>query len=272
MANQAKSRVASAAANGKHGHTLISDGKFRQLYELTLRLRTEAAGGEAVLAAVAADLRADDRVVRESGVAAESLLSGANADGLQGAGTVTFAEQVKETLQQAQDDCAQKNGRVSVILCEGTSHAALLREAWTKASRGKLPVIFVEGLGGEATPGRKRKGSEPDENALPAIPVDAQDVVGLYRVAHESIARARAGSGPTRMLCVNWPATLGATDDAVEHLEHWLEARGLPAQQWRREIDANRQGATAQTAKNLTIVSAGLKPRPSQATNSTEGL
>lgn len=272
MANQAKSRVASAAANGKHGHTLISDGKFRQLYELTLRLRAEVAGCEAPLAAVAADLRAGDRVLGETAMTAEFLQPGGIAAGLQVAETIAFAERVKETLEQAQIHRAKKSGRVSVVICDGTPNAEALREAWTRASREKLPVIFVEGLSAEAIPGKSRSGSEPDENALPAIPVDAQDVIALYRVAHESIARARAGSGPTRILCVSWPAKLGATDDAVGHLEHWLEARGLPAQDWRREIEANRQGATVQTGKNLTMVSAQLKPRPFQTTNSTEGL
>lgn len=247
MANQAKSRVASAAANGKHGHTLISDGKFRQLYELTLRLRAEVAGCEAPLAALAADLRADDRVAGEPGMTAESLLRGAIAPGRQAADTVGFAEQVKETLEQAQSDRANKNGRVSVMICGRASYAAALREAWTRASRGKLPVIFLEGLNAKATPGDALKGSAPDENALPAIPVDAQDVVALYRVAHESIARARAGSGPTRVLCVSWPASLGATDEAVGHLEHWLEARGLPALKWRREIE-EEMGSTAPEA------------------------
>ena len=246
MANQAKSRIASAAANGKHGHTLISDGKFRQLYELTVRLRAETAGCEAVLSAVAADLRADDRVVRENGSSADPLQLGANAAGERRGETMPFAERMQQTLEQARADREKKNGRVSVVICHGTP---ALGEAWTKAGRGKLPVIFVELRSADATPGETRKRSEPDENALPEIPVDAQDVVALYRVAHESIARARVGSGPTRMLCVGWPATLGATDDAVAHLEHWLEARGLPAHEWRRATGIETGGDSPETAR-----------------------
>ncbi len=245
MTNQAKSRIASAAANGKHGHTLISDGKFRQLYELTLRLRGAERGCGAVLSAVAADLRADDGVVRENGSAAQALWLDARAEGERAGEAIPFAEQLRQTLEQARADRERKNGRVSVVLCHRT---AALHEAWTKAGRGKLPVIFVELLSAETTGGGERKGSEPDENALPAIPVDAQDVVALYRVAHESIARARSGSGPTRMLCANWPARLGATDDALAHLEHWLEARGLPAHEWRRETGMEPGGRPPGTA------------------------
>jgi hypothetical protein len=77
MVDQARTRVPSAAANGKMGHSLISDKKFRQLYELALKLQMLAKRGngsgrnggwlrgrEAVFAGVAADLRPDDVVVR----------------------------------------------------------------------------------------------------------------------------------------------------------------------------------------------------------------
>jgi TPP-dependent pyruvate/acetoin dehydrogenase alpha subunit len=82
---------------------------------------------------------------------------------------------------------------------------------------------------------------------MPEIPVDTQDVVAMYRVAHESIARAREGGGPTRIVGVRWAVTVrgrkGASvkaesEDAVTRLEQWLTARGLPAQEWRREIVA----------------------------------
>ena len=73
MAIQARNRVPSAAANGKNGHSLISDEKFRQLYELALKLQMAGThangdgrgliwlrGHEAALAGVAADLRDGD--------------------------------------------------------------------------------------------------------------------------------------------------------------------------------------------------------------------
>jgi hypothetical protein len=66
--------------------------------------------------------------------------------------------------------------------------------------------------------------------------VDAHDVIAMYRVAHESIARAREGGGPTRIVCLEAPLAAGHTADAVADLEGWLIARGLPAHEWRQEI------------------------------------
>ncbi len=63
----------------------------------------------------------------------------------------------------------------------------------------------------------------------------------MYRAAHESIERARDGSGPTHIVAVDWQLGAGkkrVAADAVEHLEEWLMARGLPAQEWRKEIES----------------------------------
>ena len=86
---------------------------------------------------------------------------------------------------------------------------------------------------------------------MPAIPVDAEDVVAMYRVAHESIARARQGGGPTRILCVTEQETARSDEQqrgahAAANLEHWLAARGLPAHEWRQQIAAElgQEGAS----------------------------
>jgi pyruvate dehydrogenase E1 component alpha subunit len=250
MAIQARNRVPSAAASGQNGHTLISDGKFRQLYGLALRVRMLAQnangsggawlrGREAALAAVAADLRADDVVIAGEG-ARQAGLRGvlpAAPDGRAG----SFAERVIAAVSGAAADRMRKNGRVTVIFTQEDAHEEL-QEARALASAGKLPVLLVEPVRktvGNAAPPGKTTGNE-----LPEIPVDAQDVIALYRVAHESIARARGGGGPTVIACRSWKAPvkkgkgLLSSVDAIAHLEEWLTARGLPAQKWRREIVA----------------------------------
>jgi TPP-dependent pyruvate/acetoin dehydrogenase alpha subunit len=63
----------------------------------------------------------------------------------------------------------------------------------------------------------------------------------MYRVAHESIARARQGSGPTRILCLSVASAGNGSTNAIQNLEAWLTSRGLPAQQWRQEIVAKIQ-------------------------------
>src|ERR1700742_2415086 len=127
MAIEARNKVPSAAANGKNGHTLISDEKFRQLYELALRLHSisKRAGGrasqwlrghEAVLAGVAADLRADDVVVAEYAGSMAEILRGAVG---KRADRKDFEERVIEVLSVALSDRMRKSGRVSVIFSEG---------------------------------------------------------------------------------------------------------------------------------------------------------
>jgi TPP-dependent pyruvate/acetoin dehydrogenase alpha subunit len=233
MGNEASSRVAS----GKHGHTLISDAKFRRLYALALEFAQGTNGDElkTAMAGVAADLRSDDVVIRqESGAAGK------------------FSERVIAALSGVTADRLRKNGRLTVIVCGEPGSNPILREAHQLADDAKLPVIFVEDWRQAATAPKKRTEAPLPQRigAMPAIPVDAEDVIAIYRVAHESMARAREGSGPTRILCVRWPASDDG-DNAVGHLEQWLEARGLPAQAWRREILAEltaRESATSETA------------------------
>lgn len=218
MGDEAKSRVAS----GKHGHTLISDAKFRRLYALALEHATNGEGLNAAMAGVAADLRNDDVVVQEGRASSE------------------FSERVIAALSEAVADRIRKNGRLTVIACAGPGSDPILREAHQLAEDAKLPVLFVEDWRKAERDGAVREGNSaplPQRiGAMPSIPVEAEDVIAIYRVAHESMARAREGSGPTRIQCVRWPAASDNSGDAVGHLEQWLEARGLPAQTWRREI------------------------------------
>lgn len=143
----------------------------------------------------------------------------------------------------------RKSGNVAVILApehlgDSASAQALLEEAHRIAESARLPVLFVEREDADrASSRRSRANGKASGHQTPRIPVDAHDVIAMYRVAHESIARAREGSGPTRILCVEAPASQlrglkNSSADAITSLEHWLEARGLPARAWRQEIVA----------------------------------
>jgi hypothetical protein len=249
MAPEAKRAVPSAAANGKNGHTLISDAKFRQLYALAVKLHrlaergdATAGGHEAALAGVVADLRDEDGLIarREPQIAA---LLHAGLEALSGAGNEpasSLSERIVEGMSQAVADRMRKNGRVTVIYLPDAEAAPVLQEARQLAERAGLPVVFVEEAPDWLKPARRAHANGATESPyMPAIPVDADDVVAMYRVAHESIARARQGSGPTRILCVaESSGTEPRSVDAAASLEHWLEARGLPADEWRRQIAA----------------------------------
>lgn len=260
MAPEAKRAVPSAAANGKNGHTLISDAKFRQLYALAVKLHlmvegggASPAGNEAALAGVVADLRNDDVLIARQQAQIAALLHGDVPNALSGDVKETGPcanERIIDAVSKSLADRMRKNGRVTVIYLPGAD-AALLEEAKQLAERARLPVLFVEEAGDWLKPARRPRSNGVDESAwLPAIPVAADDVVAMYRVAHESIARARRGGGPTRILCVTEPNASGSETEprsanAAASLEHWLAARGLPAQEWRRQIAAELSQAGA---------------------------
>lgn len=248
MAIEAGTRVTSAAAHGKHGHSLISEAKFRQLYALALQLQRTAERverlrrREAALAGVAADLRGDDVVVAEYAASVKDIADG-HATALMD--RRSFEERVIEALSDAVGDRMRKTGRITAIFFDDAKTSKVLQEARTLAIAAKLPVILVEHGAASAKRGGAKKGKKEAALEYPSIPVDTQDVIAMYRVAHESIARARDGSGPTHVVGVRWQAARAKgraakreTQNAVEHLEEWLVARGLPVQQWRREIAA----------------------------------
>ncbi len=124
-------------------------------------------------------------------------------------------------------------------------------EAMAFAGEQKLPIIYViennvwEGMG--AMDGRDSH-DELHARALhygfPAIPVDGNDVIAVYRVAQEAIARARKNGGPTLIECqtFRWfghpaidPAGLRPAaevarwraKDPIVHMDAYLKKKGL---------------------------------------------
>ncbi|HEV2324469.1 MAG TPA: thiamine pyrophosphate-dependent enzyme [Terracidiphilus sp.] len=104
------------------------------------------------------------------------------------------------------------------------------REIFHFALAHSLAVVFVRQsarpLPSESRRGRPRKFAP---GTLPIIPVDANDAVAVYRVAHEAIAHARRGSGPTLIDCI--PLRLAGErkqdSDCIGRMERYLEAKGL---------------------------------------------
>jgi TPP-dependent pyruvate/acetoin dehydrogenase alpha subunit len=72
---------------------------------------------------------------------------------------------------------------------------------------------------------------------VPGIPVDADDAVALYRVAQESIGRARIGGGAALMECVPFvldglAGRRNAAPDGIAGLENYLLQRGVATRVW----------------------------------------
>jgi hypothetical protein len=68
---------------------------------------------------------------------------------------------------------------------------------------------------------------------FPVISVDGNDLVAIYRVAQESIARARDG-GPTLIACVPYIAD-GMTANPIANTERYLTGKKLFDYRWKDE-------------------------------------
>lgn len=149
------------------------------------------------------------------------------------------------------------NGRITVALCdnEGTPMDAW-REALTFAGLHQLPLLFVCHRNVRSAAEELTAQARFDELAshgcarrVPAITVDGQDAVAVYRVAYESIGRARNGRGPTLIecrayVCKNLKATYMEelkplqVQDPIRRMESYLLGKGLFNPGLKRKISA----------------------------------
>jgi hypothetical protein len=260
-------KIASEAAPpaGGNGFSIISKTKLLALHQALLRCRAldERIAGMRKLhaiptstngrlsvrpsphaAAVAAiiDLASGDTVVAAKADFIPRLLRGASAHALLASlrnGAVCNGASPGSLLERAltagrmrkrpyERKIAEQN--VAVFFAADESGAPTLwRETLRTAGAERLPILFI--CCHRPAPGRAKNGAK--NCGIPAIAVDANDVVALYRVACESIAHARRGNGPTLIECVPWPASLAshgvaAPHDAIQNMERYLTQAGIP--------------------------------------------
>jgi TPP-dependent pyruvate/acetoin dehydrogenase alpha subunit len=122
--------------------------------------------------------------------------------------------------------------------------AALWKKALRFAADQELPVVFVvlppaRERGGKARAAAKAGGVSALALScgVPAIVVDADDAVAIYRVAQESIGHARIGGGAALMECVPFvlkgaAGKVRVTQDAIAGLERTMLQRGVAARAW----------------------------------------
>lgn len=106
---------------------------------------------------------------------------------------------------------AKVNKTDQVTICffgDGASEQGTLHESLNLASIWKLPVIFVAENNGyaESTPAHYHCSVENIADRasaynMPGVTLDGNDVFAVYEAAHEAVARARAGQGPTLLEC-----------------------------------------------------------------------
>ena len=191
-------------------------------------------GREAAMAGVAADLLPEDTLslARGSVVAGfvkgmppESLFASlaktgngwhsaveqsGNGGGEEIAAAQTAEEQIRAACDAALANKMAGNGKVVVVFCtDWTDEPGAWRKALSHAGTNELPILFV--IHKDAHAERESDGAqgevpnfamEPLAFGIPAITVDGNDVVAVYRVAFEALARARQGRRATLIECV----------------------------------------------------------------------
>ena len=106
---------------------------------------------------------------------------------------------------------SKTKGTDQVTICffgDGASEQGTLHESLNLAAIWNLPVVFVAENNGyaESTPSEYHCSVEniSDRAAsynMPGVTIDGNDVFAVHEAAHEAIARARAGHGPTLLEC-----------------------------------------------------------------------
>jgi TPP-dependent pyruvate/acetoin dehydrogenase alpha subunit len=235
-----------ARVAGKKGFSLISDDQFRQLYAALLQCRMldqrlpisssyeRWTGREAASAAVVACLRAGDSVTATTrGVLAAYLQNGSVfPNGNHATPSTDLATATCDALRHK----LEKKGNIAVVFA-GEGEPDRMSETFAAAAGQLLPVFYV--MQSSASLAEVR-------GTLPVIRVDGSDAVALYRVAHESIMRAREGGGATIMECV-------ADDDArdpLAMLERYLAGKELFRNTWKRRLEKQNANALDQAVKS----------------------
>lgn len=274
MVQELKERTALAAIAGKNGLSLISDEKFQLLYATLLkrqlleqRLRVYHASSDlqsvaAASVAVVIDLSPKDALVLPSGHLLTSHVKGVPLNAIfgylhshtsdrdfhyVGVGVTAIASSVGRQIGSATgaalaSKITKENSVVAVFLdtesCDSTDLLSRYQEAFDIASTHALPVIYI--LHTEV--GIAASSSLQSRPKLPIITVDSSDVVAAYRVAQESITRARHGGGPT--LIESRPYRHAEhpddhlRDDAIVNMEKYLTDKNLFSEGWKQQLIA----------------------------------
>ncbi len=265
-----KAKLPASAGGGST--RIVGREKLRQIYEFMLRARRLSGGAaphaaanragsgfgggsrvlslrvsEAAAAACAVDLRAGDCIAPHRLQALLTPAAGApqacpGFAAANGAGRGGGSE-IEGLLQEARR--RSRNGGVAVaFLHPGPAHTEAWRRALRTAERLKLPILFAVEAGVDlGRPTRGRRIAQLTRGLrLPAIPVDSQDAIALYRAAHESIKRARRGGGPTLIEC--WrtsgrrprQAAGEPPEPAFLRLERYMKEQGCLPNGWKSPV------------------------------------
>ena len=287
MTTISKQQSAAAPAH-KNGFSLISNEKLLQLYSAMLRCRMieerahllfkqgkfignyhPAVGQEAAAVGVAIDLGPEDILVSSRPCFITAFLQGEPLDRLFArladaiAPSSNIAAQSTIATGAARANKTKNNGKIAVAFCgDGSASPDSWRQAIKLAGGHGLPIIFVCQSDLATEPATPNAQTSVENIALkaqacgfPAIAVDGNDVVAVYRVASEAIAHARKGNGPTLIECKAFrlhgrsltdsrkkrnPDEIEPwePEDPILNMEKYLAAKGLFREKFKLDISS----------------------------------
>ncbi len=182
------------------------------------------------------------------GLNAEDVVFGCREDGVveaahsRGTALPRVADATGRLYAAAGAAMTSCGGRKRVVLAFFERHEAE-GPRWAKALEAvaALPLVLV------VLPRCKGKeqgdlSAESRKAGVPGIAVDAADAIALYRVAQESLVRARMGGGAALIEAVRFQLDGGRAGhgaDPVEMLGAYLQRRGVASERWLREAGSN---------------------------------
>jgi len=264
--NSQSPATAAPVTSSSNGASPSNGESLRKLYALLLRCRRMeekisqspglaekydfVVGHEAVAVGAAADLVDGDTIstsrrnvaaLAAAGITSRELLSGCEACGCHATGLLSFSSLSEGPFHTGTGialahKLAKQRHVVVAIGGEDAGSLEAVRDAMKLAGSGKLPIIYVvrNGVGedGGYAPHLKPVSLLARDGGFPGVIVDGQDVVAVWRVAQESIHRARNGGGPTLIDC-----RMDAARDPLAHMEHYLRKRNLWDEAWREKLE-----------------------------------
>jgi TPP-dependent pyruvate/acetoin dehydrogenase alpha subunit len=268
---------------------LVQQGKLVGAFDLPV-------GQEAEIAGVTADLLPGDTLYATRGAMIPALIKGipfkpmfsslatngktgvhsATKRNGRGAG-LSSAASLTAACNAAKAHKATKNGKVAVFFCEEQIDPDPWRTKLSYASQRNLPILFVFRQGAKISilENRIANANKPEALAsgIPVITVQGNDVVAVYRVASESIARARQRRGPTLIECtgsfdLRSPDAANnercVADDPILAMEIFLAGKGIYNAKLKRQVEGKFSFELDMAARFLTHQT--KKNRDEQAT------
>lgn len=151
----------------------------------------------------------------------------------------------------------RKTGQVAVsFFGDGVLNQGIMFEAMNMAAIWHLPVLFVcenNGFGeftsiDDVTAGRDIA-DRGKAFAIPSEHVDGMDVLAVQKAAAKAVARARAGEGPSFLICATWRYSghhVGDKQDYKEDAATKAWRKRDPIAQLARKLVAAKQATQAQ--------------------------